>query len=255
MKADINSMLIWFPRIKDLNIPMPKTEIYEIPEDALANLQREDMKNLDMEAVKKVAAKIGYPLFLRTDQASGKHYWKRTCYVEKEEDLRIHVFEVVSFNLCADLFGLPFKALVFREFIEMDSKFVAFLGEMPVNPERRYFIKDGKILCHHAYWIPEAIEQGTVGQSWDKLPVGWRDILKKINTETPEEVKLLSSYANEIAEIFKGFWSIDFCKSKDGTWWLIDMAAGEKSWHYEKCEFSKMTNETDYLKRIKEEGG
>jgi len=52
-----------------------------------------------------------------------------------------------------------------------------------------------------------------------------------LNTETEEEVKLLTSYAKMVAEQFKGYWSIDFCKAKDGRWILIDMATGQKSWH------------------------
>ena len=138
----------------------------------------------------------------------------------------------------------------------MDSKFTAFYGEMPVNPERRYFIKDGKIQCHHPYWIEEAIEKGTDSK---KLPNNWKKVLKEINTETKEEIKLLSKYTNQIAKVFpKGYWSIDFCKAKDGEWILIDMATGGSSWHDDKCKYhvkpkelinnSKVINEFETIK-------
>ena len=40
-------------------------------------------------------------------------------FVEREEELIGHIFEVLEFNECVDILGLPYKALVFREF---DSK-------------------------------------------------------------------------------------------------------------------------------------
>lgn len=227
-----SSLIFWYTKIKDLPIPQPKTEIYVIPENVLAKLRDENMGNLDMNEVRKVARKIGYPLFARTDLASGKHAWKKSCYVENEESLERNLFEVISHNLIADIFGLPFTALVFREYIEMDSRFEAFYGEMPVNPERRYFIKGEKVICHHPYWTEDAIEEGN-SSCWDKLPKNWKEILKEINTETEKEVKLLTKYAEIIARAFEGYWSIDFCKARDGRWILIDMAEGHKSWHAE----------------------
>lgn len=234
MEVDVNSMLIWYPKIKDLKIPQPKTEMYIFPEKDLGFLYNENFK-LDMEEIKRVANKIGYPLFVRTDLASGKHNWEDTCYVEKEEDLEKHIIEVIEFNLLVDIIGLDFKALFFREFIPMDSKFTAFYGKMPINPERRYFIKDGKIQCHHPYWIEEAIEKGT-----DKeiLPDNWRELAKEMNTETQEEIELLFKYVEEVAKVLGGgYWSVDFCRAKDGRWILIDIATGERSWHDDKCKY------------------
>lgn len=233
---DENSMMIWYPLIKKLDIPQPKTEMYIFPEEDLNFLYDEKFK-LNMERIKIEVNKIGYPLFVRTDLASGKHNWKKACYVEKEEDLKEHIIEIIEFNLLADLMGLPFKSLFFREFIPMDSRFNAFWGEMPVNPERRYFIKDGKIQCHHPYWIEEAIEEGT---DKEKLPNNWKELCRELNTETKEEIKLLSKYTKIVTKIFnKGYWSVDFCRAKDGRWILIDMAKGDRSWHKESCKYGR----------------
>ncbi len=228
MKIDENSMLLWYPKIKKLDIPQPKTELYIFPKEDLKYLYQEKFK-LDMNKIKKVANKIGYPLFIRTDLASGKHSWKESCYVKKEKDLERHIMEVIEFNLCADIMGLNFKALYFREFIPMDSRFKAFWGEMPVNPERRYFVKDGEVICHHPYWIEDAIRNPSVKN--------WKEILKEINTETKNELNLLIFYAEKIGKVVEGFWSIDFCRAKDGMWYMIDMATGESSWHKEDCKY------------------
>ncbi|HEC21186.1 MAG TPA: hypothetical protein ENI70_01585 [Candidatus Peregrinibacteria bacterium] len=230
-KLDKNSVLYWYPKIKDLPIPMPKTVIWRIPKKYYPKIWWEEgivrkMLKENEDEIKKTARKVGYPLFLRTDQASGKHGWERTCYVESEDVLLDHAYNVIEFNMIADLLGLPFKALVFREFIEMDWKFKAFHGNLPIPPERRYFIKDGKVVEHFPYWIEDAIAKGISRN----LPENWRELLAEMNRETEEEVKLLTKYAEMVAKRIDGYWSIDFCRAKDGTWYLIDMAAGEDSW-------------------------
>jgi len=223
-----DSMLIWYPKIKDLPIPQPKTEIVLLDKRELDVIIEENLPQSVVEKVKPVADKMGYPCFIRTDLASGKHGWKKSCYVDKSETLRSHIFEVVSFNLMADLMGLDFKAIIVREYIPMDAKYTAFWGEMPVSPERRYFIDKGKVLCHHPYWIEEAIMKPSTPN--------WRELSKIMNTESLEEIKLLTSYSELVAEQFpKTAWSVDFCKAKDGRWILIDMAVASKSWHPESC--------------------
>ena len=115
----------------------------------------------------------------------------------------------------------------------MDSLYKAF-HEMPVNSERRYFIKDGKIICHHPYWFEGAIS----GSRYHKppLPENWKDLSAQMNFESLGEKIILHNYAEKVAALLDGFWSVDFCRGKTGTWYLIDMAEGEKSWHPESCQ-------------------
>lgn len=101
--------------------------------------------------------------------------------------------------------------------------FTAFRG-LPIGMERRYFVKDGQVLCHHPYWPEDAIRNPSVDN--------WQDILKDLNTEGEEEIKLLTSYAEKISRAIEGYWSVDFCKDKSNSWWwLIDMAEAKESWH------------------------
>jgi len=232
---DKTSLLYWFPIIKDLPIPMPKTVWVEIPYDVFCEYMdapetktRPRIVNYAQNIVSK-AREIGYPLFLRTDLASGKHSWERSCYVEKEEDLFKHIWRVVECNFTADVFGLECRALVFREHIPMASQFTAFWGKLPISPERRYFIRDGVVECHHPYWTEDAIEMS----GFPPFVVGWRQILDRMNQEPDEEVRLLTQYANQVAQILPNYWSVDFCKAEDGRWILIDLAEGDKSYHPE----------------------
>ena len=230
----MNSMFYWYPKIKDLKIPQPKTVMLYMSKDLDNPYEAEKKLELWRDRINQSAAEIGYPLFLRTDQASAKHNWKNSAYVANKDKLSSCVFNTLEFNYCADMMGLPVLGLVFREYIEMDAIFTAFSGEMPVNPEIRFFIKDGKVLCEHWYWIEDAIRNASCSD--------WKDKMRKKQEKLLiQEYKLLNQYAETVAKEFEGYWSVDFCRGKDGTWYLIDMARGAKSWHPE-CDKKLKTN-------------
>jgi hypothetical protein len=220
--VDKNSMNFWYPLIKDLPIPQPRTVFYHIPKEDLYNCYRKGAIALNMPRVLLEAYKVGFPLFLRTDQASNKHFWNKAAFVRYDLDLFPCVDSTIEFNVCAGVIGLGFTSLVFREYIPMDSGYTAFYGEMPVNPERRYLIKDGKVVAHFPYWIKDAIENPS-NPDWEKIS-------DQMNIETPHEIRLLTGYASLVAGVLEGYWSVDFCKAKDGRWILIDLALGEQSY-------------------------
>jgi hypothetical protein len=221
-----DSLLYWHPKVRNLDIPQPQTEFILLSKKEYYATMDNMPKSIIDKVDKVIEEKFKLPVFIRTDQASGKHSWKDTCYYTGEK-LGLHLFKICEANHCADVIGLPFRGIVIREFIEMASEYTAFWGEMPVSPERRYFIKDGKILCHHHYWIREAIRNPSVEN--------WEELSDEMNKQTEEEIKLLSFYAEQIIKVIDGFWSIDFCKAKNGKWYLIDMATGENSWHPNDC--------------------
>lgn len=222
-------MTNWWPKVRGASVPVPRTEILEFglrplyclayPEDEtdLAEAKRV------LEAVRAAARAFGYPLFMRTDQASGKHDWERSCFVASEEALPLCLGGLIEANELADL--AP-EAIVIRQYIPLESAFTAFWGNMPVTKERRYFVQNGRVLCHHPYWPQDAI-RFRPGQE----PPDWREKLAELNRETPDEVELLSGYATRLGAVLPGYWSLDFARGKDGIWYFIDAARGELSWH------------------------
>lgn len=276
------SMLYWWPllsKIKGLNVP--KTRIIQVSREEVTHAtvfagehDNSDYKK-DSDEIKEskaekdwenfaskylprfkqawvqVAGGLDRPVFMRTDNFSSKHDWKNTCYLPQYEDrlFHQHFFTLIENSECADFFGLKINGIVFREFLDLDTRFTFFNGEMPVGAERRYFIRDGDVICHHVYWIEDVFKHDC--EQWNNLikhseiigitnpklkPKTYpKEILQELNIETPEEVQLLTGYAKSVAEVFSGFWSVDFARAKDGTWFLIDMARGEQSWHDEQC--------------------
>lgn len=237
--SDKNSMLHWYPLVKNLCIPQPRTEI--IPIKSRATFDWGDFIDgkatiEEMEQIKDACNKMGYPVFIRTDQLSGKHDWKNTCYVEKEEDLEPHLRALVEESLTAGIMGLDVNAIVVRDYIKMDNLFTAFRGSMPVNPEIRFFVKDGSIQCWHWYWVEDAIRNPSV-ENWQDLLAETKDGI------TEKELTQLHEYAHDVAmKIAKWSdsdqWSVDFCRDAFGKWTLIDMALGKDSWHPD-CKFKE----------------
>lgn len=224
------SMNFWFPKIQNLDIPIPKTEIILTKKDPFewwGFLDNDKLSKKDLKLLHDTADYIGYPLFMRNDFTSGKHNYEDTCYVPNEDVLERHLYRIVEDSALHDQL---MSSIILREYIELDSQFYAFRG-FPVAPERRIFVSNGKVTCRHPYWIHDAIEfrPGT-----EPVP-GWEDMLTKMNEETDDEIVLLTGYAEKIAAILEGAWSLDFAKSRSGLWYFIDAAEASKSWHPSGC--------------------
>ncbi len=234
-------MLYWYPKIKNLDIPQPKTEIYKLTKEERQFFNEERFPPGLLENIRPIISKFSYPVFVRTDFASGKHGWKNTCFVKDEKQLVRNLLEIISKNLCAGIFGLPFEALVFREYIPLDAGFKAFYGEMPIAREQRFFISNKKIQCYHPYWPKWTIQNPNRKD--------WESILDNQNRLTEEEFTLLSQYALHVGEVLHQYWSIDFAYSKvNQKWYLIDMALGIESFHWLECEFCPIEMRNHYLK-------
>jgi len=224
--SKLSSMDHWFPKTKDLPIPQPRTEVALTTgtDSWLKFLQEPALFSDNAQHLKDVAKKLGYPLFIRTDQSSAKHSYIDTCMVESEDRLMRNIYCLIEENEMCDL---NVQTLYFRSFIELRGAFRAF-NKMPIAPERRYFVKDGEVLCHHPYWPEAAIK--------DPDHEDWESRLRGINFQEACEVILLKRYATIISMAVPGCWSVDFAKAKNGVWYFIDMADARLSWHPEDCK-------------------
>ena len=194
-----SSMDVWYPKTKSLNIPQLITEKV-ITDDYwnFVNMIDNGIPDNTMNLLTKAADRIKYPLFMRTDQTSGKHDFSRTCYIKSKKDFETHLPALIEDNVMKDLF---FQSIYLREFITLDWKFKAFY-EMPVAPERRYFISTNGVVCHHPYWIEDALRFGPGTEQYEST--NWRSILSDLNHESPHEIELLTSYATMVHKVLPG---------------------------------------------------
>lgn len=226
-----SSMFNWFPIVNTLQIPQPATILMWFDNKSKVMIVGDSIRYTSTlkQRLMAAAAQLGYPLFMRTDQTSGKHAWKGTCYVESEDRLLGNLAGLIEYSENAGFFGLPLGGIVLREYVPMKSTFTAFNG-MPIAPERRYFIRDGSIQCKHPYWPADAM------RFYGKEPKNWKKELEAMSKVSMKDEVLLDKYALMVAEKLEGYWSVDFCKAKDGRWMLIDMARGEVSFHWKDCK-------------------
>ena len=229
---DPNCLSYWFPKLLRSGVRVPETHVVTTDVQLISILDGKipDGHGELIRRLVEVADEIGYPCFLRTGQGSGKHEWERTCYLTDRSMIHRHVCALVEWSATVDFMGLPMNVWVVREMLSLRTAFTAFHG-FPVNKERRYFIRDGHVVCHHSYWPEDSIEF----YGADK-PENWRQRLAKLNRELPKEVEELSALAKRVAAHFDGYWSLDFAQTVDGTWYAIDMAEGDRSFHWPGCE-------------------
>ena len=178
-----------------------------------------------LEGAKEAAREIGYPIFIRSDELSNKHDWKESCYVENEGQLYGHICNILEFTACA--FGPSFYGVAVREFLELDWRFTAFWGGMPVAREFRMFVRDGALECWHPYWPPSSIERPSIEN--------WREVLGEMQTLTEPDLAHLKDMAERVGKAVGGYWSIDLCQTRKGEWYMTDMATGDSSYHWGTC--------------------
>ncbi len=222
-KNRLSSLSYWFPKISKLGILVPKTIIVSCNHEDImkAYYGEQEIDMTFIEELMRAANNLKYPIFMRTDLSSGKHNWKNTCYVESIDRLIPNLFLLSEYN---EIGRFHYTSIVIREFLQLETSFSAFPGHMPINIERRYFIREGRVICHHPYWPQEAFKD-----------YGYHD-LTNLNMESEEEISLLTLLAEKVAAVLPEYWSVDFAKTKQNEWYLIDMAVGEHSYHWKTCE-------------------
>jgi hypothetical protein len=235
VKADRSCLSYWFPKVQAAGLPVPKTVIVKAPDlSPWLELKRGESltKGFDgfFNDLARACAEVGgFPVFLRTGHGSGKHEWQDTCFVPNFDVLPEHAYAIFEWSHMVDFLGLPTDVWAVREFLETEPAFHAF-DEMPVTKERRYFVRDGEVICRHPYW-PEAAFEGRSFPSRED----WREKLAVMNSESPEEVEELTALSRRAAAAVPGFWSVDWLRTKNRGWVLIDMAEGERSFHWDGC--------------------
>lgn len=253
----------WFPRIETAGLPVPKTRIvsftdYETYRGLGRMLDGEPLDESGKAFLSRLAEavnEIGCPCFLRTGQTSGKHDWKYTCFLESPDDLIQHVYNLMEFSECADMFGLAWNVWVIRELLP--TKPICVLpqyGNMPLCREFRCFVDNDRLLCLHPYWPRNAVEEGfprkkdgPVDDAWGmptehELPDNFDDMYDRVRILGENERAKVIQIATQAGAVVGGRWSVDILDTQRG-WTLTDMAEMDKSFHWPGCENATKENQ------------
>lgn len=262
-RTDRNSMEYWGPKLVKIGVPMPETLEVATGYSMLQFADIVDGKIPDdfekfINRMQQAGDQFGFPCFMRTGHYSGKHGWDGTCFVRNRQSMPQGIVRLIDESFALEL---PLDHFYVRKFESLEfAGFCAFGGAMPISRERRYFAVEGAVTCHHPYWVEDAIDrwyksmteldemaQDRIGAEGNPriirvtLPDDWKERLATINHEPDDEVLELTKLATVISREFKGYWSIDFAKTVDGRWLVIDMAEAEESYHVPGCEFAGKT--------------
>mgnify|MGYP001580519458 CR=1 FL=1 len=249
MRIKENCLSYWFPKIEAAGLPVPRTEILRTSVELIRLCDGESPAGFAefIGSLERAAEKVGYPCFLRTGQTSGKHRWKRTCFVPDAEALPSHVASIVEFSECCCLEGLPCDVWAVREMLPTEPAMVLpRYGDMPLCREFRCFVRDGNVECVHGYWPTDAVLNGIGPVTEERradilsLAVGlcdWRP---------PEQDARVRELASAAGRAIGGHWSVDVLDTKRG-WMVTDMAVAEDSWHWPDCPSNPKKSAVSYL--------
>lgn len=236
--SDYTNLAHWYPRLP-ADVLTPKTRIVEWSGagDLLDLVDGKTPVGFDAFVSELRAAAVAVaphpksPVFLRTGHGSGKHEWDLCCNVVDSRKIARHVGALVEWSCCVDMFGLPYLTWVVREFLPLRVAFsVSGYANMPVAREFRCFADDGVVTCVHPYWPARAVENA--GPS---VP-GWFAALVDIGALSDGERLMLARLAARVSRALpETAWSIDFAQHVGGKWFLIDMAAASRSFHWDGC--------------------
>lgn len=231
-ETELTCLSYWFPKIRDAGLPVPKTEIVQMSLGAV----KEGYGLLDgkrcgiafgefVDQIWHAAQQMGFPVFLRTGQGSGKHQWEKTCYLSSDRHLNRHLFNLIDWSSCADL---PFNVWCVREMLPTTPLFrCTAYGGMPVVREFRFFVDGPQVLFHIPYWPEDAFEQGKPDDP------AWRLSLPLLQSE--RHIGAARTLASAAGEAVGGKWSVDLLETQRG-WFVTDMAVAERSYGWSETE-------------------
>lgn len=222
------SMTNWWPRVRDLDVPTPRTIRVEAEPQPFGDGSL-SVPIPDGEGVASAVRELdGPPAFIRSDQMSEKHRMEKASKLQSDDpdEFAGNIGQLGEAHLMA--MGVPDPECYYvREWLDLHHEFTAFTGT-PIASELRFFIHHGSVHEVGFYWPEEAIRRPDSDN--------WQDELAALREHALGQRDEVAKLAETVAQEFDGYWSVDFAETESGDWYCIDMARGEVSWHPDGCE-------------------
>lgn len=238
-----NNFSFWFPKVKDCGIKVPRSVIFQTPQDMYEHFYMEHQKE-DMRTIQKWVDEVIEPglkeaglnglLFIKNGTFSNK-FDASTCLVRLEPGrLALSIAAVNYESACVDAGGET--ELVIRERIDYNRrKTPCIYNGLPLRPEFRVFYDFAKhqVIFSANYWDYDYVYPHLY-EATDKII--FEHERQRIESEfiaRKSEVEQLVKDHMESVSGLDGPWSVDIMLDEAGQYWLIDMAVAEQSAYWE----------------------
>lgn len=237
------SMLYWYPRIEDLDVPTPETEFFSLEgaEDTFelreGGVDMEQLiSTLESIPVEEISQMVES---LPTEKAHIRSDWKASRLAGGEgrkitTEPRVIHEQVLHLIDSMVMTGFPHRALAVREWVEVDELATSY--DASICPEIRFILDEG------------AVRGGFVDVYEDDFDSSFtqdeaNNILDEIWNRFDEDAGQLEEWAHRIAtELDDTGWSVDFIQDTDGNWHITDMALYGLYWSDEKEKWHNISH-------------
>ncbi|MFC7115848.1 hypothetical protein ACFQH2_14055 [Natronoarchaeum sp. GCM10025703] len=223
--SEKNKFTFYWDRIKDLDIPIPKTEIIFLEE-------KDGQLWWDTSEIISTLNTWGAEeAFVRSNYKSAPHRLRSGSHISKREPSEINrTIESLLSQLSASNWEHG-GALVLRQWLDLN--FCMRAEHRGCHPEVRFFIEDGEILS----FTPREIG------SEDICDMQYDHLERIINSGT-NEIPL--RYAHRVAKEFTEYtWAVDFVMDTNGNWFCTEMGLNAIYWNTESADWLNHCDHND----------
>lgn len=237
------SMLYWYPRIEDLDIPIPETEFFSLDgTDSTFEIQKggldmdqllETMQNIPVNDIQaKVESLPTEKAHIRSDwkasRLSGGEGRKITTEPKVIHEQVMHLIDSMAMT------GFPSRSLVVREWVEVDE--IARSYDAGICPEVRFIVDEGDVLGGFVDIYEDDFDTSFTTEEAEA-------ILAELESRLEEDYDQLESWAKLIAEELDDTgWSVDFIQDESSNWHLTDMALYGLYWSEDKGKWHHISH-------------
>lgn len=245
LKDNPNNISYWYPKIKDCGINVPKTLIFDVPENIVECffMEGNQQKNMDdvYEWVKTTimptlnSSEIGGLIFMKNGAFSNKFDFDSCSIRANALEITRNLIEINYTSLMFETGGNTEVAIRERIPFREDETPCIYHG-MPLRNEYRVFydFDNHKALYVVNYWDWDYCHEAISRNATDKFI--YEAVYPQLNQHYVDNCEcVMNGVAEHMKDItgLSGIWSIDILEDEHQCFWLIDMALGHRSAYWD----------------------
>lgn len=220
---DRNSMLYWYPKIKDLGIPMPETEFFLLSEEEIDSPMETDWTPMSIlsilqdipttEIQERVQSLPTQTAHIRGDYKASRLMGGEGREITMEPQ-RID-YEVLELLDSLMMTRFPTRAIAVREWLDLKTYGESYMSS--ICSEVRFIVDEGEVLGGFVDVYEDDFDRSFSEQDT-------QEILNDIESSLEADREQLVEWAEGAGKALGDSWSVDFIQDVEDNWYLTDMA-------------------------------